>query len=154
MIVDVIRAIDNNALPDDADFDHWVTSALQVAGHSCDTSVAIRLVDAAEMQTLNHTYRHKDKPTNVLSFPFDMPDGIDTLPPFLGDLAICAEVVFDEATAQNKTAQAHWAHMVVHGTLHLLGYDHIDDAEADIMERLEITILNQLGYPDPYQTDI
>lgn len=150
MIADVIYAIEQDNLPNEADFNRWVAAALSAINYDQATSVAIRIVNRAEIQELNHTYRQQDKPTNVLSFPFDMPEGIDELPPFLGDLAICAQVVFDEAEEQNKTAQAHWAHMVVHGTLHLLGYDHIDDAEAEEMEAIEISVLKKLGYANPY----
>ena len=94
-------------------------------------------------------YRGKNYATNVLSFPSDLPEDFD--PPLLGDLALCAAVINKEAQEQNKTATAHWAHMVVHGCLHLLGFDHIDDAEADEMEAREITILRQLGFNNPYE---
>jgi len=115
-------------------------------------------VDAAESRQLNRDYRGKDYPTNVLSFPFEPPEGMpeDMLTELgdgiIGDIAICDTVVDKEAEEQHKTPEAHWAHMVVHGVLHLLGHDHIDDAGADIMEALEVNILNRLGYPDPYRT--
>jgi len=101
-----------------------------------------------ESRELNHTYRGKDKPTNVLSFPFEAPPGIEL--PLLGDLIICRQVVEQEAQEQEKTLEAHWAHMVIHGSLHLLGYDHIEDDEAEEMESLETEIMLALGYPDPY----
>ena len=111
--------------------------------------VTIRLVDIAESQTLNHQYRNKNKPTNVLSFPFEVPDEIELN--LLGDLVICADIVENEAKEQNKTINDHWAHMVIHGCLHLLGFDHISDSEAEIMESIEINSLAKLGITNPYQ---
>lgn len=110
--------------------------------------VTIRIVGEAEGRQLNQTWRQRDYPTNVLSFPFDSPPGPDL--PQLGDLVICAPVVLREALAQQKTPESHWAHLVIHGTLHLLGYDHQETAQAELMETLEINILTQLGYPNPY----
>ncbi|EEQ20787.1 metalloprotease [Yersinia intermedia ATCC 29909] len=110
--------------------------------------VTVRLVDEAESHELNLTYRGKDKPTNVLSFPFEAPPEIEL--PLLGDLIICRQVVEQEAIEQEKALLAHWAHMVVHGSLHLLGYDHIVDDEAEEMESIETEIMQSLGYPDPY----
>ncbi|EEQ12819.1 metalloprotease [Yersinia frederiksenii ATCC 33641] len=110
--------------------------------------VTIRLVDEAESHELNLTYRGKDKSTNVLSFPFEAPPEIEL--PLLGDLIICRQVVEQEAVEQDKALLAHWAHMVVHGSLHLLGYDHIVDDEAEEMESIETEIMQNLGYPDPY----
>lgn len=149
--VEVACAADN--LPAESDFQRWAEAALAAAAafeNRGTGDIAIRLVEAEEIRQLNRDYRHKDKPTNVLSFPFDMPDGVDGVAPILGDLAICAEVVAQEAAEQGKTLDAHWAHMVVHGTLHLLGYDHIEDDEAETMEALEIAILQQLGFDNPY----
>jgi probable rRNA maturation factor len=108
----------------------------------------VRIVGPEEIRALNRDYRGKDKPTNVLSFPADIPDHIDL--PLLGDLIVCADVVRNEAAEQHKSTQDHWAHMVIHGTLHLLGFDHIDDDEAQEMELLEISILQQLGIDNPY----
>ncbi len=113
-----------------------------------ESELTIRLVDVAESHELNLTYRGKDKPTNVLSFPFEAPPGIEM--PLLGDLIICRQVVEQEASEQGKPLEAHWAHMVVHGSLHLLGYDHIEDDEAEEMEGLETEIMLALGYEDPY----
>lgn len=113
-----------------------------------EASIVIRIVDEPESRRLNRDYRGKDKPTNVLSFPFDPPPGVPEA--HLGDLVICAPVVFAEAQQQQKTPEAHWAHMVVHGTLHLQGYDHQNSVEAEEMESLERRILASLGYPDPY----
>ena len=122
-----------------------------------DESVGIRIVDADESADLNNQYRHKKGPTNVLSFPFESPfppddsdEDDEFLDDFLGDLVICAPVVKDEAVAQGKALDAHWAHMIVHGVLHLKGYNHIDPSEAEEMEALERTILANLGFPDPY----
>ncbi|BDX06261.1 rRNA maturation RNase YbeY [Planctobacterium marinum] len=111
--------------------------------------LTVRIVEEQESQSLNDTYRGKDKPTNVLSFPFEQPPGLNL--PLLGDLVVCQSVVAQEAKQQKKDISAHWAHMLVHGTLHLLGYDHINDQEAEEMERLEVHILNSLGIDDPYQ---
>jgi probable rRNA maturation factor len=114
--------------------------------------MTIRIVDEAEMTSLNGRYRGKEYPTNVLSFPFDMPEDVEEELPILGDLVICASIVAKEAIEQRKTVAAHWAHMVVHGTLHLLGYDHVKDDEAERMEAEEIIILKRLGFTDPYKT--
>ncbi len=134
------------ALPDEGLIAQWVEAAI---GSGLDEAeLTVRIVEPEEIRTLNATYRHKDKPTNVLSFPFEAPSGVEL--PLLGDIIVCAQVVADEAKEQGKPLEAHWAHMVVHGTLHLLGYDHIDDTEADEMEALEIAILERLGYPNPY----
>lgn len=140
-------------LPDAADLTAWARIAAdnQVAGGS---SLLIRIVDEDEGRSLNRTYRGLDKATNVLSFPFEPPPGMPAgaVEPHLGDLVICAPVVRREAAGQHKAEQAHWAHLVVHGTLHLLGYDHQTDAEAAEMETREQEILQRLGFPDPYAT--
>ena len=133
-------------LPTEAQFQLWVDTALYTLLEQGE--VCIRFVCCEESQTLNHTYRGKDKPTNVLSFPFEVPEGVPLH--LLGDLVICAEVVSNEATEQNKNLFNHWAHMVVHGCLHLIGYDHIKDAEAEEMESLERQILAKLDISDPY----
>ncbi|MAF17436.1 MAG: rRNA maturation RNase YbeY [Marinomonas sp.] len=132
-------------LPSEADFQKWTSAALPSDG---EFEVTIRLVDEAESHELNLEYRGKDKPTNVLSFPFEVPDGIEL--PLLGDLVICRQVVEQEAIEQQKPLSHHWAHMVVHGILHLRGYDHIKDDEAEEMEALETEILATLSIPDPY----
>ena len=134
-------------VPSDVLFESWVKVAIGDAVD--DPELKIRIVDSEEIQALNRDYRGKDKPTNVLSFPFESPPGIELS--LLGDIIICAEVVLNEAEEQNKAIEAHWAHMVIHGVLHLLGYDHIEDVEAEEMEGLEITILTGLGYTNPYQ---
>ncbi|GAA5524032.1 endoribonuclease YbeY [Microbulbifer aestuariivivens] len=147
LYLDVQRASSARDLPTDEQIRQWVTATLE--GLREQAEVSVRIVDADESRALNHQYRGKDKPTNVLSFPAELPKGVDL--PLLGDLVICAPVVASEAAEQHKAAPAHWAHMVVHGTLHLLGYDHIDDAEAEIMENLEVRVLARLGIADPYQ---
>jgi probable rRNA maturation factor len=114
--------------------------------------VTIRIVDEVESNDLNLTYRGKDKPTNVLSFPFECPPGVEDFP-LLGDLIICRQVVEQEASEQQKTLESHWAHMVIHGSLHLLGYDHIEDDEAEEMEALEKEFMHTLNFPDPYKDD-
>lgn len=137
------------------------SSSLQPPASS--RSLTIRIVGAAESRRLNRTWRGKDKPTNVLSFPADLlprkrngrsspaaDDGLQATDGFVGDLAICAPVVAREAREQGKSAQSHWAHMVIHGVLHLLGYDHEHDRDAREMESREVKILRQLGYSDPY----
>ncbi|MBE5252567.1 rRNA maturation RNase YbeY [Mixta mediterraneensis] len=147
VILDLQRACEQtDGLPDEGLFQRWLEAA--VMPFQPESEVTIRLVDKAESHELNLTYRGKDKPTNVLSFPFEAPPGIEL--PLLGDLIICRQVVELEAAEQGKTVEAHWAHMVVHGTLHLLGYDHIEDEEAEEMEGIETEIMLALGYPDPY----
>lgn len=133
-------------LPTRKQFQRWVAAALN--GQRDAAEVSIRIVDEAEGAELNRTWRHKDYATNVLSFPAELPPGIRS--PLLGDLVICAPVVIREAAQQGKSPEAHWAHLVVHGTLHLLGYDHETEAEAEAMEALETRMLAGLGYPDPY----
>lgn len=117
--------------------------------------LVVRIVDEADSQALNLEYRGKDRPTNVLSFPFEAPPGIpaELLEPQLGDLVICAPVVAREAKDQGKSLTAHWAHILIHGVLHLRGYDHIQEAEAEAMEKLEVRILADLGFADPYGDD-
>ncbi|MBN57048.1 MAG: rRNA maturation RNase YbeY [Thalassolituus sp.] len=138
-------------LPSEEQLSLWASTALQGRTEFEEPELTIRLTDDEESQALNSEYRGKDKPTNVLSFPFEMPPGIPL--ELLGDLIICVGVVEQEAKEQEKTTEAHWAHMVIHGCLHLLGYDHIKDDEAEEMEALERDLLASLGYPDPYAAD-
>ncbi|MEW7865625.1 rRNA maturation RNase YbeY [Aeromonas diversa] len=150
VMLDLQLACENEqGLPSESDFQRWLDGT--VLGFQQEAEVTVRLVDEAESHELNLTYRGMDKPTNVLSFPFEAPPGIEL--PLLGDLVICRQVVEREATEQGKPLEAHWAHMVVHGSLHLLGYDHIEDDEAEEMEQLERDIMNELGYADPYADD-
>jgi len=145
--LDLQVATDVADIPDEASIHRWVETVL--AGRRNEAQLTVRITDEAEITELNRDYRGKDKPTNVLSFPFEAPVGVEL--PLLGDIIICAQVVADEAEQQGKPLEAHWAHMVVHGTLHLLGYDHIDEAEAVEMEGLEIGLLAGLGYANPYE---
>ena len=132
--------------PVEAEFLRWARAALK--GHCKPGELSIRIVDEEESAELNSRYRGKEGPTNVLSFPADLPAGVPV--PLLGDLVICAPVVAREAQEQGKQAEAHWAHLVVHGCLHLLGLDHETEAQAAEMESLERDILAGMGYPDPY----
>lgn len=151
VIVDLQIACDTSLqLPHLAQFELWAESAI-VTKPISELELTIRIVDEDEGRLLNSTYRNKNYATNVLSFPFECPEGIEL--PLLGDLVICAQVVEREAKEQNKSLLAHWAHLVVHGCLHLQGYDHIEDAEAEVMEALETQIMQQLGYADPYLSD-
>lgn len=140
-------ACGRRGIPGPASFRRWVGTALEVAGRS-GGEVCIRIVDAAEGRRLNREYRGKDQPTNVLSFPAELPDGLDL--PLLGDLVLCAPLVHHEAMRQGKRPIWHWAHLCIHGSLHLLGYDHQDEASAATMESLEIRALAGLGIADPY----
>lgn len=135
-------------LPSEEQLALWAERALEGRTEFAEPELTIRLVAEEESHELNFEYRGKDKPTNVLSFPFEAPPEVPI--ELLGDLIICAQVVQQEALEQGKTPEAHWAHMVVHGCLHLLGYDHINDDEAEVMESLERDILAQLGFSDPY----
>ncbi len=132
-------------LPPAADFETWARTALQ---DETRRGLVIRIVDEAESRQLNRDYRGRDNPTNVLSFPFEAPPEVPD--EHLGDLVICAAVVRREAAEQGKVEAHHWAHMVIHGVLHLRGHDHQDDAQARIMENLETELLAGLGLPDPY----
>ena len=145
--LDLQIAVNNSSIPTQVEFETWVRTAI---GQTMpEVELTIRVVEIAESQQLNLTYRGKDKPTNVLSFPFEAPPEVEL--PLLGDLVICAKVVEQEATEQNKPLNAHWAHMVIHGCLHLLGYDHIIDEEADEMESLETQFVEGLGFTNPYK---
>ncbi|WP_132999183.1 rRNA maturation RNase YbeY [Luteimonas arsenica] len=144
-------ALPRAGLPASVSFRKWVSAAL--AGRIREADLAIRLVDAKEGRALNRHYRGKDYATNVLSFPTDLPEGLPegVRLPLLGDLVLCAPVVAREAREQGKPLAAHYAHLTVHGTLHLLGWDHGDDVEAEAMEQLEREILAGLGIDDPYR---
>lgn len=150
--LDIQREV--SALPDDEDLFNWVSETLDFENHAdADAELTIRFVNESESAALNKQYRNKNGATNILSFPFEVPAELDGEVELnlLGDLIICSDVVKKEAEQQNKSEMAHWAHMLVHGTLHLLGYDHLTDADADVMETKEIKILSKLGYSDPYR---
>jgi len=153
--VDIQVAVDDEFVPDSDDIEVWVSCAMRAAGRREDADVSVRVVNAAEMQQLNSEFREQDKPTNVLSFPAGDIEGLpsDADVP-LGDIVICAEIVRSEAKEQGKTAEAHWAHMVVHGTLHLLGFDHENDSDAATMEGLEVQILTEYGVANPYTVSL
>ena len=150
MIIDLQMACEQESgLPTAEQIEQWATAAVQP--QSDEVEMTVRIVDEAESHALNLNYRGKDRPTNVLSFPFECPDEVEL--PLLGDLVICRQVVEREAQEQDKPVIAHWAHMVVHGSLHLLGYDHIEDDEAEEMESLETQIMTGLGFADPYLSE-
>jgi len=150
MIIDLqIACEQESGLPTAEQIEQWATAAIQP--QSNEVEMTVRIVDEAESHALNLNYRGKDRPTNVLSFPFECPDEVEL--PLLGDLVICRQVVEREAQEQDKPVMAHWAHMVVHGSLHLLGYDHIEDDEAEEMESLETQIMTGLGFADPYLSE-
>jgi probable rRNA maturation factor len=157
-ILDLQLASDCADIPTQQDIQLWLDALLSYQ-QIADKEITVRIVDDEEIQQLNQQYRGNDKPTNVLSFPFEMPelnlpDGLqinDTISNFLGDIVICAQVVTRESKQQNKRLSHHWAHMLVHGTLHLLGYDHIEEQDAEEMEGIEIAILQKLAIDDPYQ---
>ena len=150
MIIDLQMACEQESgLPTAEQIEQWATAAVQP--QSDEVEMTVRIVDEAESHELNLNYRGKDRPTNVLSFPFECPDEVEL--PLLGDLVICRQVVEREAQEQEKPLMAHWAHMVVHGSLHLLGYDHIEDDEAEEMESLETQIMTGLGFADPYLSE-
>lgn len=144
--LDVQYASTFGNLPAEKEIGVWAEAALR--GLPDDAGLSVRIVDEAESAELNQRYRSKRGPTNVLSFPFEDPPGVKS--EILGDLIICAPIVHKEAVEQNKPEKAHWAHMVIHGIMHLRGYDHIDDNDARQMETTEIEILGQLGFDDPY----
>lgn len=151
MTIDVVvqKVADQAAgevFPDDAEIKRWVRRALD--GKYDNAQLTVRMVGYEESQQLNETYRHRQGSTNVLSFPFEHPEMVE--PRLLGDVVICVPLVVQEACDQGKDVMAHWAHLVVHGVLHLIGYDHNNAGEADVMEGLEKKIMMELHYPDPY----
>jgi probable rRNA maturation factor len=150
-IVHVDYGVPRAGLPSAVSFRRWADAALAAAKRRKQAELAIRIVGTREGRRLNRDYREKDYATNVLSFPAELPPGVAL--PLIGDLAICAPVVVREAKEQGKPVRDHWAHMTVHGVLHLLGYDHLDDAEAEAMEALEARILAKLGIEDPYAAE-
>lgn len=140
------RPWSDQGAPDDLTVQAWVETTL--GDQHAPAELLIRIVGEQESRRLNRQYRGKDRPTNVLSFPMELPPGVPNK--LLGDLVICAPVVQREAMVQGKQLHAHWAHIVVHGVLHLLGYDHLGEAQAQIMEHRETCLLMQMGFADPY----
>ena len=141
-----------DGIPAQDKLESWIETTLIAAQQNQDRGLTIRFVESDESRQLNSNYRQKDQPTNVLSFPFEQPIGVEDqeVNNYLGDLVICSAVVIQEAILQNKSLQAHWAHMCVHGCLHLLGFDHITTEDAERMEQLEIEVLKKLSIPNPY----
>ena len=146
--VDLQVAVDADHLPSRTQLEDWINAVLDP---NLATELTVRIVGEAEMTELNGTYRHKPSVTNVLSFPCEADVPMDVQ--LLGDLVICAPVVEREAREQAKPLEAHWAHLVIHGTLHLLGFDHVTEDEAERMERREIQLLHQFGYANPYEVN-
>ena len=144
--LEVQRATSLQPLPRDQQFEQWVRAAL---GERNAAILTLRIVGMEEMRQLNSRYRGKDAATNVLSFPADLPGAVDL--PLLGDVVLCAPLIVEEAQTQGKSPDAHWAHLTIHGVLHLLGYDHVDRTEAAAMEGLEIDLLHDLGIGNPYE---
>ncbi len=148
--VDVQVADEADDLPASNKIADWVTLAVaSVLKDDTPSELTVRIVDTEEMKALNQTYRHKEGVTNVLSFPVEA--DLPMEPRLLGDVVICADVVRREAIEQHKPPESHWAHLVIHGTLHLLGFDHINENDAAVMEKREIQLLHQLGYANPYE---
>ncbi len=148
-----VQVIDKQTYsPTDDQFQHWVDITL--SEYESNTEIVIRVVDELEITHLNEQYRSKKGTTNILSFPFEIPVGPELEHDLLGDLVICAVIVEREAKQQHKELEAHWAHMVVHGVLHLLGFDHVEEYDAELMEAKEITILQKINIRNPYlETD-
>ncbi len=140
--------VESHALPSVTQFKEWTAATLQHRVSKAE--VTLRITDATEMTRLNETFRQKTGPTNVLAFPLLMPDATQPDVVLMGDIVMCAEVITAEAQVQHKTLEAHFAHMVVHGTLHLLGFNHEHVDEANLMEAEEVLILKELGFSDPY----
>jgi probable rRNA maturation factor len=148
-LIEIQTIFNSNGQPDQEQIQQWVDAALD--GFNQDTEIVVRIVDEQESAELNEQYRLKPGPTNILSFPVEVPEGIELN--LLGDLVVCAPVLEKEALEQHKALTDHWAHIIVHGVLHLLGYDHLDEDEAELMESKEITILNKLNIKNPYIQD-
>lgn len=146
--LEVQRTIVADDIPSDQEFYLWIEKAL--ADYSKEAEVLIRIVNIQEIAELNHQFRHKQGPTNILSFPFEAPEVVQGIN-LLGDLVVCAPVLATEAQAQHKDLKDHWAHIIIHGIFHLLGYDHIDESDALEMEAKELVILQQLNIDNPYQ---
>ncbi len=144
--LDIQIVSESKQLPSLEQFQSWVDSVL--TDKAVDSEIVIRIVDEQEMTQFNEQYRKKKGATNILSFPFDAPEGIESQ--LLGDLLVCAPIIEKQAIQQNKTIEDHWAHMIVHGILHLIGYDHINDAEAEEMEALEVKLLKTIKIKNPY----
>jgi probable rRNA maturation factor len=148
--VEIQTIFESAGQPSEAEIQLWVDTALEEIER--DTEIVVRIVDESESAELNEQYRYKQGPTNILSFPVEIPEGIDLN--LLGDLVVCASILAKEAQQQNKLLAHHWAHIIMHGVLHLLGYDHLDDEQAEEMESKEIALLQKLNIPNPYQQEV
>lgn len=148
--IDIQNAIEEPLPVLEQQLTDWATLALK---DKQDAELTLRIVAPEEMIYLNHTYRKLNKTTNVLAFPSALPDNIELDFPFLGDIIICPEVLQEESKQLNKSLEEHWALIVIHGVLHLLGYNHIEDEEAVIMQAIEVKLLAELGYANPYKTE-
>jgi len=146
--ISIQHVSNSSGIPPDESFIQWINAAL--LGSINDIEICIRIIDENEMQALNYQFREKNKPTNVLSFPYH--DEFDEPGTIQGDIIICAPVLKKEANEQGKPLQAHWAHLTIHGMLHIQGFDHENNQDAEIMENHEINILNHLGFKNPYLT--
>lgn len=149
--IDIQNATDE-ALPISED-DITRLASLALRDHKQDAELTVRFVKPEEITYLNHTYRKKNAPTNVLAFPSALPDELQLEQPFLGDVVICPNVLLNESKELNKTLDAHWSLILIHGILHLLGYDHIKDDDAVVMQAIEIKLLAELGYANPYDAE-
>ncbi len=147
--IDVQNPEDYSDIPNIFIINRWAKQTL--SGYRDKGEITIRFVSKDESKKLNYSFRQKNKPTNVLSFPMKMPEGVDLEIPLIGDLVICRDIVVKEAKEQNKPLEAHFAHMIIHGILHLLGFDHIKAKDAKVMEPIEINLLEQLGFNNPYE---
>jgi len=151
--LDIQNTVGCEHLPSEQQIKDWILTVLQHSKYSASSpSITLRIVSLQESECLNSDFRGKNKPTNVLSFPFEAPEAVNIpeMQEYVGDLAICAKLVEQEADKQLKLVESHWAHLIVHGVLHLLGFDHLEEAQAAEMETLEIAILASLGFCDPY----
>ena len=150
--IDIQQACNDKPPVTDAVLRHWATRTIEES-QSAGAEITLRFVDRDEITQLNHLYRKQNKATNVLAFPSNIPDYITQDCPFLGDVMVCPAVLYDESIALGKPLIAHWALIVIHGKLHLLGYDHIEDHDAAVMQALEIQLLAALGFDNPYATE-
>lgn len=146
-----VAVVNQEGIPDEETLAKWAQKALEIGGRTTDAELTVRVVEPDEIQHLNGIYRHMDKPTNILSFPFECPEEVEL--PLIGDLIVCLKVLQKEALEQHKSIEEHFAHLIVHGCLHLIGYDHIKDEDAAVMEPLEIKAVEALGFDNPYKDD-
>lgn len=149
--IDLQIACEDSRPVNDENLKAWVQMTLDE--HQSAAELTLRLVDIEEITDLNTSYRKKNKATNVLAFPSNLPEVVELDYPFLGDIIICPKVLLEESREQNTPLDAHWAHIVIHGVLHLLGYDHIEEDDSKIMQAMEIKLLSKLGFENPYREE-